>query len=323
MATNGQVVTREPAGLMPGTPAEFVQLAISQKADLATIERAMDLYERWERREARMAYVEAMVDFKKNPPSILKNKHVCFERKDGGFTQYDYATLDHLCEEVIACLAKVGLSHHWKVEQLDPWIKVTCVITHESGHYEETMLQGIADASGGKNAIQAIGSTVSYLQRYTLFCATGLASGLDDDDGASSGSAPEPKPVLPAELRKKAPQPVPSAEAPAPAAPAAQAAPSRASSPAPRPEPLQPASSATPRPEPQRPPQQPTRSNGKVISEAQARRFYAIRKGAGWSTEQTKEYLQHAFGVADDRLIPASKYEEACAWAQKGPGGQW
>lgn len=320
MATN-RVLTQEPAGLMPGTPAEFVQLAISQKADLATVERAMDLYERWERREARMAYVEAMVAFKKNPPTIIKNKHVSFERKDGGFTEYDHATLDHLCDEVIAGLAAVGLSHHWKVEQKDPWIMVTCVITHESGHFEETMLQGIADASGGKNAIQAIGSTVSYLQRYTLFCATGLASGHVDNDGAGGAPTTERKAApapLPTELKRKAPQPVPAAEAPAPATPAAQAQP-RASSPAPRPEPLQPASSAMPRPEPARPAPAPQRSNGRVISEAQSRRFFAMRKGAGWSKEQAIEYLREAFGIEDDRLIPANRYEEACRWAQKGP----
>jgi hypothetical protein len=44
-----------------------------------------------------------------------------------------------------------------------------------------------ADASGSKNDIQAISSTVTYLQRYTLLAATGLTSAemdQDDDDGA-------------------------------------------------------------------------------------------------------------------------------------------
>ena len=94
-------------------------------------------------------------------------------------------------------------------------------------------------------------------------------------------------PVLPAELKKKSP----------PAAPAAAALPS----------------SPTPRPEQQ------SRSNGKVVSEAQARRFYAIRKGSGWTSEQAKDYLRSAFGIEDDRLIPANRYEEACRWAQTRP----
>jgi hypothetical protein len=40
-----------------------------------------------------------------------------------------------------------------------------------------------ADTTGAKNAIQAIASTVSYLQKYTLLGATGMAAGMPDTDG--------------------------------------------------------------------------------------------------------------------------------------------
>ena len=63
---------------------------------------------------------------------------------------------------------------------------MTCVLSHKSGHYEETTLSGPPDASGSKNAIQAIGSTLTYLQRYSLVQALGLAAG-DDDDGKAAG----------------------------------------------------------------------------------------------------------------------------------------
>ena len=41
------------------------------------------------------------------------------------------------------------------------------------------------DDSGNKNSIQAVGSTTTYLQRYTLKAALGLAAS-DDDDGRST-----------------------------------------------------------------------------------------------------------------------------------------
>ena len=63
---------------------------------------------------------------------------------------------------------------------------MTCILSHKAGHSEETTLAGPADASGSKNAIQAIGSTLTYLQRYTLVQALGLAATLDDD-GSSAG----------------------------------------------------------------------------------------------------------------------------------------
>src|SRR6185503_4639414 len=46
-----------------------------------------------------------------------------------------------------------------------------------------------ADASGSKNAIQAIGSTLTYLQRYSLVQALGLAAA-EDDDGKNAAGVP-------------------------------------------------------------------------------------------------------------------------------------
>lgn len=70
-------------------------------------------------------------------------------------------------------------------------IKVTCIITHEAGHSTSTSLQSGRDDSGGKNNIQALGSAVKYLQRYTFISATGLAAQEMDDDGhATSDTDP-------------------------------------------------------------------------------------------------------------------------------------
>ncbi len=53
------------------------------------------------------------------------------------------------------------------------------------------------------------------------------------------------------------------------------------------------------------------------INERQARRFYALWKSAGKTRALVIDYLQETFGIDDDRQIPANRYEEACAWAQK------
>ncbi len=62
-------------------------------------------------------------------------------------------------------------------------IAVTTRISHIQGHFEETTLSAPSDTSGSKNAIQAIGSTISYLQRYGILALTGLATTDQDDDG--------------------------------------------------------------------------------------------------------------------------------------------
>lgn len=166
------------------TPMDLLQMAMSQNADLAKLEKLMELQERFEKREAQKAFVAAMNAFKATPPAIVKNRTAGFEsKKDGSKVSYDYATLDNVCKQITHSLSEHGITHRWQVQQKDGLIRVTCILTHAQGHSEETSLEGSPDPTGTKNAIQSIGSTVTYLQRYTLLAATGLAVGSMDNDG--------------------------------------------------------------------------------------------------------------------------------------------
>lgn len=171
-----------PAELAPVevNPMSILQLAIEKGASIDQLERLMAMQERFEANQAKKAFNAAMAQFKENPPKISKNKHVKF-----GTTEYDHATLNHVTEQITEALSKVGISHKWAADQQEQ-IAVTCVLTHQLGHSESTTLRAAPDSSGGKNGIQAIGSTVTYLQRYTLLAATGMAAGLDDDGKAAA-----------------------------------------------------------------------------------------------------------------------------------------
>lgn len=160
------------------SPGAMIALAVNGGADLDKIEKLMLLQERWEANEAKKAYVVAMAAFKANPPRIEKTKAVSF-----GTTSYSHAVLADAAAIINAALSKHDLSAGWKTTQEGQAITVTCTITHALGHSESTSLTAAPDTSGAKNSIQAIGSTVSYLERYTLFSLTGLASHDMDDDG--------------------------------------------------------------------------------------------------------------------------------------------
>jgi hypothetical protein len=168
-------------------PAELLRLAIEQKADPAYMRELMQLQRDWEANNARKAYVSAMAKFKAEPLTIVKDKHVSFATSKGK-TEYDHATIGNVVEAIGARLAACGFSFRWQTDQLEGGrISVTCIITHELGHSESTTLKAGADDSGGKNNIQSIASTVTYLQRYTLLAATGMATrDQEDDDGATA-----------------------------------------------------------------------------------------------------------------------------------------
>ena len=163
------------------TPMQLLSIAMDQNADIDKLTKLMELQERWEASEAKKAYVKAMSEFKRDIPRITKDKHVKY-----GNTEYDHASLANVVNTLSTALSDYGLSHSWSTSQDDGIIKVTCIITHKDGHSESVSLQGIPDTSGAKNTIQAIGSTVSYLQRYTLLSATGAATSDMDDDAMSA-----------------------------------------------------------------------------------------------------------------------------------------
>ncbi len=175
----------------PGTPASsmasVIQYGIKEQIGAEQLEKMMELQERYEANEARKAYHFAMAAFKANPPKINKDAHVNYKsQKTGQVTDYKHATLANVTDTINTSLSKQGLSSAWIQDQKDSGISVTCKITHIMGHSESTTLTAAPDTSGGKNSIQAVGSTVTYLQRYTLLSLTGLATHESDDDGQGS-----------------------------------------------------------------------------------------------------------------------------------------
>lgn len=169
----------------PPTPMLMIQMAVQQNADLDKLAKLMDLQERWEKNEAHKAFVQALADFKANPPQLEKNKQVDFQGRSGGRVNYKYATLDYVAKVLGQELSKHGLSFRWQTAQEQGKVRVTCFLQHAMGHGESVTLEGPADDTGNKNAIQQIGSTVTYLQRYTLLAATGMATAEQDNDGAT------------------------------------------------------------------------------------------------------------------------------------------
>lgn len=178
-------VKQELAPLQPSqgtavTPMEMLDRAVSTGAGIETIEKLMSLQERWEKNQARKAFDEAISNAKAELPPVLRNKK--------GHNEKRYADFSAIAKAADAVLPKHGLSYRFRSHQ-DERIHVTCIVSHRAGHSEENTLAGPADTSGSKNAIQAIGSTLTYLQRYSLMQALGLAATDDDDARTADNTA--------------------------------------------------------------------------------------------------------------------------------------
>jgi len=156
------------------TPMALIEVAMQQNADVDKLEKLWELQQRYEAAEAKKAFVAAMAKFRENCPSIVKTKKAHNSK---------YAGLAETISQIKGVESECGLSHSWRTDSKNKTVEVTCIVTHELGHSEQTTLFAEPDKSGSKNSIQAIGSSVTYLQRYTLFSLLGLASIEDDLDG--------------------------------------------------------------------------------------------------------------------------------------------
>lgn len=185
------VAMHEPvAALAAMTPMDMLNKAVSQGANIDVLEKLMSLQERWEANQARKAFDEAMASAKADIPVIIKNRTVDFTSSKGR-THYRHEDLAEVARTVTPILARHGLSYRFRTSSaVNEPVVVTCIVSHRDGHFEENTLTAGRDDSGNKNNIQAVGSTLTYLQRMTLKAALGLAAS-DDDDGVASAGTPE------------------------------------------------------------------------------------------------------------------------------------
>lgn len=174
--------------LQATTPAHLLQMAVSQGANLDQLDKLMQLQERWEANEARKAFVAAMAAFKSEPLRVIKSKQVSIP----GGAKFSHATLADVVDAAVSGMGAHGLSHRWITSQSANEITVTCVVTHAMGHSESTSLTCKPDDSGKKNAIQQVASAITYLERYTLQAALGIAaSDMQEDDGRGTSQPVE------------------------------------------------------------------------------------------------------------------------------------
>lgn len=161
----------------------------------------LDIYVDGQRRMQEMqderAFADAMADFKKNPPKIIKNR-VARAEKDGRLLYtYNFADLDAYATAIMAGLAERGITWSFPFTEANEKITVSCILRYGLYTHEPTTMTAGPDNTGGKNAIQAKASTISYLERYTLCGASGFTAAMPDSDGKPPKSDAPQKETIP------------------------------------------------------------------------------------------------------------------------------
>jgi hypothetical protein len=157
-------------------------------ADLDRLDRVAVIYERALVREAEQAFARALIQMQRRLPVLDELGEVTDE---SGEVKSTYASWEDTVETIRPILFRWGFALSFRPglsARGEPM--VVGVLRHEAGHKEEAELVLPADVSGGKNPVQAVGSSLSYGQRYVTKLLLNLASRKldEDDDGQMGGS---------------------------------------------------------------------------------------------------------------------------------------
>lgn len=156
------------------------KLSVAKNADPQKISELLSIWERLNATQARADFDAAIAEAKAKLPIVVKDNEVFL----GGGRSYAYEDLASIAKAIDPILAQHGLTYRFHTTSTIDTVTVTCRLSHVGGHYEETTLTAGLDKGASRNALQSLGSSCTYLSRYTLKAALGLAASKDTDANA-------------------------------------------------------------------------------------------------------------------------------------------
>jgi len=180
---------------LPENLAPLVALLAARAVEPDTVREMLAIQREFELGRAREAYARALARFRAVAPTLAKDREVRADtdEKRGASASYRHTSLGHALERVNPLLGELGLNLSWHPRVEDGTVHVETRLTHELGHAESVTLPGAPDSSEGKNPLQAMKSTITYLERTGALALLGLAARDDDDDAASACPPPPPE----------------------------------------------------------------------------------------------------------------------------------
>jgi hypothetical protein len=172
----GQEVAASEAGAI----LSMIERAARDPAvDIEKMERLFAMQERMLLRNAEAAYNEALASMQPELPEVEQhgqNTH----------TKTRYAKWEDIHEAIAPVLSKHGFALTFRTAEANSKVTVTAILRHRDGHKDETALSLPTDTGAGRNAVQAVGSSLSYGKRYTACAILNIRTRGEDDDGKAA-----------------------------------------------------------------------------------------------------------------------------------------
>jgi len=157
----------------PNIPADKLQIVLQTQKDLLADRR-------------REAFQSAFVAMAAKMPQVTKEGLVDLKKDGKNYGSYKFAKWEDMDEAIRPILHEFGFALNF-YEPPDNGangkVTVRGVLMHLDGHAVESEKSGPPDTGPGRNALQAIGSTTSYLKRYLAEELCNIVRKGEDNDG--------------------------------------------------------------------------------------------------------------------------------------------
>jgi len=160
--------------------------ASDPNVDVDKMERLLDVQERMMAKQAEINFNQALGDLQEELPIIKKSAKITHS----GRQISDYARYEDIHKAIKPLLIKNGFSLRFNSKESNSKIIITGTLAHRDGHSITDEIPLAIDASGAKNSVQGVGSTISYGKRYLVSMLLNLVFEGEDDDGRKSGYIP-------------------------------------------------------------------------------------------------------------------------------------
>lgn len=159
------------------------RLATDDRVDPAKVSALLDIQERMMAKKAEVEFNEAFRRLRGKLPIIKKGDIVEYKGKEA----FKFAKWEKVQAIIDDIIAEEGFDLTFDSEIHPTGTATIAILHHQGGHTRRISTPPLPlDSGGGKNAIQGIGSSMSYGQRYATKFALNLRFE-DDDDGHRGG----------------------------------------------------------------------------------------------------------------------------------------
>ena len=160
---------------------DLIQEAVAGRADVAVIEKLVDLQDRMQRRSAELEFAEALAAFQDECPAIPRSSKAEIIMKSGGKFGYIYADFEQIVETARPHLRKHGLSFSFDSRVDDKgMLTATGTLRHVNGHSIASNFTLPTSSASAMSDQQRFGAALTFAKRQVLISVLGLS--LTDPD---------------------------------------------------------------------------------------------------------------------------------------------